>query len=166
MPQHRLFTIETDVPVYFCDPHSPWQRGSNENTVNGLLRQYFRPARTPPKTCSPRPHNSTAGPGKPLTGTPRRNACSAVLGTVVAVEGGGRCGPDQRTRSRRRPAWRQIRRLPAPAGMSWGHQMVRPKRRAVSCKAGSSRLISWLSSSWIGSGAAIGSSLVSGIQWA
>jgi len=38
--QHRLFTIDTDVPVYFCDPHSPWQRGSNENT-NGLLRQYF-----------------------------------------------------------------------------------------------------------------------------
>ncbi len=39
MSQHRLFTIDTDVPVYFCDPHSPWQRGSNENT--GLLRQYF-----------------------------------------------------------------------------------------------------------------------------
>ncbi len=40
MSQHRLFTIDTDVPVYFRDPHSPWQRGSNENT-NGLLRQYF-----------------------------------------------------------------------------------------------------------------------------
>jgi len=37
---HREFTIATDVPVYFCDPRSPWQRGSNENT-NGLLRQYF-----------------------------------------------------------------------------------------------------------------------------
>ncbi|MGD0042478.1 MAG: IS30 family transposase [Isosphaeraceae bacterium] len=40
MGRHVDFTIETNIPVYFCDPHSPWQRGSNENT-NGLLRQYM-----------------------------------------------------------------------------------------------------------------------------
>ena len=44
MAKHKTFTVATDVKVYFCDPQSPWQRGSNENT-NGLLRQYF-PRRT------------------------------------------------------------------------------------------------------------------------
>ncbi|NIW25324.1 MAG: IS30 family transposase, partial [Gammaproteobacteria bacterium] len=40
MAEHKRFTLATDAAVYFCDPKSPWQRGSNENT-NGLLRQYF-----------------------------------------------------------------------------------------------------------------------------
>jgi IS30 family transposase len=44
MAKHKTFTVATNVKVYFCDPRSPWQRGSNENTT-GLLRQYF-PKRT------------------------------------------------------------------------------------------------------------------------
>jgi IS30 family transposase len=52
MASHRAFTVATNVQVYICDPRSPWQRGSNENT-NGLLRQYF-PKGTPFNTITQR----------------------------------------------------------------------------------------------------------------
>ena len=47
MSAHAQFKVETGIPVFFADPQSPWQRGTNENT-NGLLRQYFPRARTYP----------------------------------------------------------------------------------------------------------------------
>jgi IS30 family transposase len=41
MAQHKSFTVDTEAKIYFCDPQSPWQRGSNENT-NGLCPAFFR----------------------------------------------------------------------------------------------------------------------------
>jgi IS30 family transposase len=75
LAQHAQLRIDTGLQVFFCDPHSPWQRGTNEDT-NGLLRQYFprapTSASTHAATSTPPPPPSTAAPQDPRLEDPRR----------------------------------------------------------------------------------------------
>jgi IS30 family transposase len=67
MAKHKTFTVATKVNVYFCDPQSPWQRGTNENT-NGLLRQYFPQENRLIRLLPGRPRQSSPAPQS----TPRK----------------------------------------------------------------------------------------------
>ena len=82
MAAHRQITIATDMPIYFCDPASPWQRGTNENT-NGLLRQYFPKGTDLVRAHRRRPRpiadELNGRPRKTLDGPPRPKRSTALL---------------------------------------------------------------------------------------
>jgi IS30 family transposase len=77
MARHHTITRSLGKPIYFCDSHSPGQRGSNEN-MNGLLRDYFPKgtdlSATHPTICSPSRTNSTTGPGESSATEPPPNS--------------------------------------------------------------------------------------------
>jgi IS30 family transposase len=89
LSQHVAFKVETGIDVYFADPHSPWQRGTNENT-NGLLRQYF-PKGTDLSRWSAQDIQAVANainsrPARPRLADPRRSpSVGGVLGEDLAV---------------------------------------------------------------------------------
>ena len=94
LANHKRLALASDVAVYFCDPRSPWQRGSNENT-NRLLRQYLPLGPTCPCTArpssAPSPDSSTSGPERPCSiGRQQRPSPRMLQRPVEPATQGGR----------------------------------------------------------------------------
>jgi len=89
MAMHKKLSQQTGMAVYFCDPHSPWQRGSNENT-DGLVRQYLpreQICRSTARSSSMRlPMKSTAGPEKASGYDHRWRFTVSYLSTTLSIQ--------------------------------------------------------------------------------
>jgi IS30 family transposase len=112
LAQHRQITMATKMVIYFCDPHSPWQRGTNENT-NGLLRQYF-PKGTDLSVHSPQRLLDVA---VELNDRPRK-----TLGGITPTQAMERLlsDPEKPFVAMNRPRFVAApMRVPAPGGLAW-----------------------------------------------
>jgi hypothetical protein len=92
MAQHLQFRVDTNVEVYFCDPHSPWQRGSNEN-ANGLLRQYFPKGTSLRASAGPSAASLTVSETWAIEIRSEAIAVFFAIGCIAGALGPALCGP-------------------------------------------------------------------------